>query len=260
MTNRFLPLLLLCAVAHATDRPGMADWERGVALYRDEEYRKAQDLFKQAVSEDPDSSRFHLWLGLAIGRRAEQMSGLRRLSAMSLAKQVRVEFETAVELDPTNLEALDAFQGFHLTAPGIVGGDKARARSIAGRIEKIDPAWGAAAWAAYHEDVGDFGKAGEYHARARELAPDEIRYLLAHAGFLSRQGQQAESDRWFDAAFDREPDNPDVWLAAARAWIKAKRRSRYPRARELLERYIDSPERRLNSDPPSLVRKLSKQL
>ena len=246
--------------ANAADGPGATDWEEGVRLYQEEEYREAQDLFERAVSQDPDSSEYHFWLGLAIGRRAEQMSGLRRLAAMSLAKRVRVEFEKAVELDPTNLDALESLQGFHFDAPGIVGGDKARARSVADHIEGLDRARGAAAWAAYHENAGNLDEAGEKHARARELAPDAIRYLLGHAGFLSRRGQQAESDRLFDEAFERDPDNPDVWLAAARSWIEAKRRSEYPRAKELLERYIASPDRRLNSHPPSLVRKLLKRL
>ena len=260
MASRFVLPFALCAAALASNVPGETDWEEGIRLYRDEQYRDAQERFERAASHDPSNSRFQLWVGLAIGRRAEGMSGFRKLAAMSLAKQVRRQFEKAVELDPANLEALEALQGFHFEAPGLIGGDKARARSIAAEIEGIDKARGAAAWAACHADAGDFEKAAESFARARDLAPDEVRYLLGHASVLSRSGRHQESDRLFEVAFEREPESPDVWLAAARSWIRAKRRTEYQRARELLERYIDSPNRRLNSDPPSIVRKLLKDL
>ncbi len=261
MSSRFPLWFAVCLTTYAVaSGSGAAEWREGVELYRNEEYQKARDLFERAVDADPENAEYHLWLGLATGRRAEQLSGFRRLSALSLAKRVRVEFETAAELDPKNLAVLEALLGFHLDAPGIVGGDKARAIGVAEQIEEVDPARGAAAFAGYHEDRGDFEQAGEFHIRARELAPDEIRYLLGHATFLSRRGRQAESDRLFDAAFERASENPDVWLAAGRSWIEAKRRPRYPQARELLERYIASPNRKPNSDPVWLVRRLLKQL
>ncbi len=253
-------LALACAPAAAADRPGAADWERGVRLYEAEEYRAAQEAFEQALVRDSDRSTYEFWLGLAIGRRAERMSGLRRLAALPLARRVRRHFERAVDLDGSNLDALEALQGFHLEAPGVVGGDRDEAAVIAGRIEAIDPARGAAAWALYFEAEGDLALAGERFARARELAPEDIGYLLGHAGFLARRGRHAESDKLFDGALERDPGNPDAWLAAGRAWAGEKRRSRYAQARELLERYLASPDRKPNSDPPSAVRKLLDRL
>lgn len=260
MASRLAVLLAICAIAHPADRPGATDWERGVQLYQTEEYREAQDLFEQAVNQDPENSKYQLWLGLAMGRRAERMTGFRRIGAMSLAKQVKQQFEAAVELDGSNLDALEALQGFHFQAPGIIGGSKAEAGNIAGRIEEIDKARGAAAWAAFYEQAGDFEKAGQNHSQARELAPNDTGYLLGHAGFLARRKSHADSDALFGSAFDRDPDNPDVWLEAAKALVGANRRSEYPRAKQLLERYLASTDRKPNSDPPSAVRKLLSRL
>lgn len=260
MARRLAALLAVCATALASGRPGIADWERGCELYMAEEYREAQELFEQAVSQDPENSEYQLWLGLAIGRRAEQMSGLRRLGAMSLAKHVKRRFERAVELDGSNLEALEALQGFHFQAPRIIGGSMAAAGNIADQIEAVDNARGAAAWAAFHEEAGDFEKAGRHFERARQLGPDDTGHLLAHAAFLARRGMNAESDELFEVAFARDPENPDVWLEAAKAWVGAKRKSEYARAKELLERYLASPDREPDSDPPSQVRKLLKRL
>ena len=218
------------------------------------------------------------------------MTGFRRLGAIGLAKKVKVQFERAVELDGSNLDALEALQTFHFQAPAFVGGNKAEARRIADRIKQIDEERGAIAWAACFEKDKDFASAAvQYepasapplaeqcrpkrrsarsinvcerdvqYALARELAPDNTAYLAGHAAFLSRRGRHAESDELFNAAFVRDPDNPVLWLVAAKAWISAKRSSLYPRARQLLERYLANAKSVPNRDSPSQIRKMLKK-
>ena len=256
----FALLASICSAPLGAQVPGAADWERGIEHFRAEDHRKAQTAFEAAVRADPERSEYHRWLGLSVGHRAQRMTGLRALGAMGLARQSREHFERAVEVDDSNLDALETLQGFHIRAPGIVGGSKEEAGSLAAAIEKLDPARGAAAWAALREAQGEFEEAEAQLARARELAPEEIGHLLRQAGFLARRGRLAESDELFDAAFERDPDNPDVWLAAGEAWAEAKRKSHYGRARELLERYLASPDRKTSSTSPFAVRKVLKAL
>lgn len=231
-------------------------WNTGMRHMHAERFRDAETAFRQAARLDPESSSYALWVGLAIGRRAERMTGIRRLGALPLAKQVKHYFERAVELDGSNLEALEALQNFHREAPGMAGGSAAEARRLADRLQGLDRARGAAAWALLLEQGQDFAAAEARHARARELAPRTVGHLLGHASFLARRGRHAESDALFEQALSREPENPDVWLAAGKAWIRAGRRTHYPRARELLERYLASPDRGANSEPPYIVRRL----
>ena len=237
-----------------------SDWEEGIAHYAAERYRESQASFERALESEPENSEYALWLGLAIGRRAERMTGLRRLGAFSLAKSVLRMFEKAAELDSTNLAALEALQQFHLSAPGVVGGSKSEAREIALRIEALDGAEGAAAWARYYERLGEFDSAAERYARARQLDPQDLGHLLDHAAFLARRGLTGPSDELLDEAFARDPENPDVALTAAKAWIRAKRRALYPRARKLIESYLTSSRREPTADPPSQVRKLLKEI
>lgn len=260
MTQRILLLAALLAWPVTADRPDEENWQDGLRHFAAEEFRQAQHAFERAVNADPRNSTYTLWLGLAIGRRTEAMTGLRKLAAGPLVRRVRRELERAIELDESNLDAYDALQAFHLQAPFIVGGSKAEARDIAARIQEIDAARGAEAWGTYHEAVGEFESAGKQYALARQLDPDGTRHLLKHATFLARRGKHAESDELFDLAFARDPDNPKVWRATATAWILAKRRSRYPRARQLIERYLVTPDREPNPDPKSEVRKLLKRL
>ena len=260
MARPALVLAALCLASGHASSLGVKEFEQGSRLYADEEFREAQRLFEEAVSQDPGNSRYNLWLGLALGRRAERMSGFKRLAAMGLAKRVKRYFERAVELDGSNLEALEALQGFHFQAPGLIGGSTAQAKNIAGRIQSVDGARGAVAFGRYYEHTGDLESADDHFRRATEIDPEHTGHLVEHAAFLARRGLHAESDQMFDVAFERDPDNPELWLGAATAWIASKRRVRYPRARLLLERYVASPDLPLDSVPVSDVRKILKGL
>ena len=259
MTRRACVAALIALVSASSmhgNSPGAEEWSEGVWLYHEEEYRQAQEAFQNAVRRDPGNSEYERWLGVTIGRRAERMTGIRRVGALSLARQVKGHFERAIQLDGTNLEALEALHGFHLMAPGVVGGIKDEARRLAGVMEELDEARGAAAWAAYHEDRREFELAQQQHLRARELAPEMIDYLLRYASFLSRRGRHAESDQLFEEALRRKPEHPAVWVAVGAAWIKAKRKPLFERARGLLERYLAAPDREPKWDPPFIVRRL----
>ena len=253
-------LIGLAAVFASARPPGMQDWEEGLNFYASEQYTQAQESFERAVSLDPTNSTYTLWLGRALGRRAERMSGLRRFGAFPLARRVRRLFEQAIEFDRTNVEALESLHRFHLEAPGLVGGDKTQARDLAGKIERFDAARGARAWAAYYERLGDSASAGEKYALARTLDSEDTGHLLSHAAFLARRGLHTESDALFEQAFAQDPRNPEVWLAAGKAWIQARRKSLYSRARQLLERYLASQDRKPDSDPASDVRKILRAL
>lgn len=90
-----------------------------------------------AAQLDPQNSDFHLWLGRALGERASRASFL---TAFSLAKRTRAEFEEAVRLNPRNAEALADLGDFYRQAPGVVGGGIEKAEAIAARLDKVDPA------------------------------------------------------------------------------------------------------------------------
>ena len=260
MVNGILALALFCIVAPAAGEPGREDWDEGRRLFGIEDYKRAQKSFERAVKKNPQSSTYHYWLGLAIGRRAEGMTGFGRFRAMGLVKKVKAQFERALQLDGSNIDAMEALQTFHFRAPGVVGGNKAETRKIADRIRQLDEARGAIAWARCYEHDKDFRNAAAQYALARKLAPDDIGYLAEHAAFLSRRRQHEASDKLFNTAFERDPDHPLLWVVAAKAWIEAKRSSLYPRARKLLERYLEEAKSAPAGDTPSQVRKLMKKL
>lgn len=90
----------------------------------------------QAVQLDSENSNYHMWFGRALGEKADRASFL---SAFSLGKQVRVEFEQAVRLNPRNPAALSDLGSFYKDAPGMMGGGLDKAEGIATQLDKIEP-------------------------------------------------------------------------------------------------------------------------
>jgi tetratricopeptide (TPR) repeat protein len=106
-------------------------------LFTLEQWDGAVEACQQAVNRDWQNSNYHMWLGRALGEKANQASFL---TAFSLGKRVGTEFEQAVQLNPRNAEALADLGDFYRSAPGAVGGGLDKAEGIATKLDKLDPA------------------------------------------------------------------------------------------------------------------------
>jgi hypothetical protein len=111
----------------------------GQTLYEQGKHDAAIEEFTAAVALEPSNSMAHLWLGRALGRRAEKAN---MLQAMLLVGKVRAEFEHAVALDPMNVEARSDLLEFYLEAPACFGGGLDKAEQQADAITKLDDAEG----------------------------------------------------------------------------------------------------------------------
>jgi tetratricopeptide (TPR) repeat protein len=146
---------------------------------------------EQAVSLDAQNSNYHLWFGRALGEKADHATFL---TAFSLAKRTRAEFEESVHLDPRNVEALTDLGDFYREAPGVVGGGVDKALEIASQLDKVDPARA-------HQLRGHIAEQQkDYAAAERELkqaiAADAHPALswTDLAGFYARRHQFTEMD------------------------------------------------------------------
>lgn len=102
-----------------------------------ERWDEAATECDQAVQLNAGNDLNHLWLGRALGEKADNASFL---SAFRLAKRARVEFEQAVSLNPRDGEALSDLGEFYTSAPGVVGGGADKAQSLVAPLQKVDPA------------------------------------------------------------------------------------------------------------------------
>jgi tetratricopeptide (TPR) repeat protein len=106
------------------------------------------------------------------------------LQQFMLARRFKREIDTALAQDPRDLQALSDLMEYYLLAPGVVGGDKDKARDTAQRIAAVDRARGFAAQARLAEANGDTGKVESMLRRAVEAGPESYRARVALAAFL----------------------------------------------------------------------------
>ena len=219
---------LLCRVEYSLQRFDQA------AAY----CQKATDLNSQ-------DARYHLWLGRATGERASRASFL---SAFSLAKKTRAEFETAVKLDPRDAEVLTDLGEFYIEAPGAVGGGMDKAEGIAKQLEAVDAVRGHVFRAAIAEKNKDLS-AAEQELKAALTAPASG---ASHAAFawMSLASFYRRHERWSDmeaaiksgqAAAARDRHSAVSLFNGASILARANRQPQL--AIELYQSYLASPDK-----------------
>ncbi len=142
----------------------------------------AQQFAEKAIAANPKDARFHLRLAEVVGDKAER-AGM--LSKISLARSFKKELDASLALDPKNPDALTYLLRYSFEAPGIVGGDKTRARAIPDEILQVDPVKGYFAKviiARYDKQTAGFE---ELYRKAVEARPTSAPARLALAGILS---------------------------------------------------------------------------
>jgi tetratricopeptide (TPR) repeat protein len=108
-------------------------------LMRRQQFAAAVPLLEKCVAAEPDSSKFHQWLGRALGLQAAQ-KGITS-SVMSIGK-VKAAFEKAIALNPLNLEARNDLAIMYVAVPRLLGGSKVKAAEQVAFIRRHDPALG----------------------------------------------------------------------------------------------------------------------
>ncbi len=156
-----------------------------------QEWDAAANACSEAVELDQGNSNYHLWLGRALGERADRASFL---SAFTLGKQVLVEFEEAVKLNPRNAEALSDLGEFYQEAPGIVGGGLDKAERVAAQLDEVDPARAYQLRSGIAEERKDYGTAERELKQAIAVSAHPAFQWTVLASFYERRGRWQEME------------------------------------------------------------------
>jgi tetratricopeptide (TPR) repeat protein len=206
------------------------------AYYMIEEWDRGIAACERAVQLDPQKSLYHLWLGRVYGEKADRAGSL---SALGLAKKVRVSFERAVEVDPKNWEARVDLAEFYFSAPGIVGGGKDKARAQADALLPLNPGmahWVLARIAAKEKD--NAGAEREYRA-AIAASHSGARAWFELASFFFHANRLDEMEQALRTMESSPVDRPDSLMDGASLLLRTDRD--YALAARLLRRYLSSP-------------------
>lgn len=201
-----------------------------------EEWDAAIPSCERAVELQPQNSFFHLWLGRAYGEKAGHASPL---SAMSLAKKVRVSFERAVELDGSNWEARTDLAEFYTEAPGIIGGGKDKARAQSDALMPTNPAMGHWVLARIAEKNKDAAAAEREYRAEIAASHSGARAWLNLANFFRYAHRLDEMQQAIQTLDSSPVDFPESLMHAAEVLLRAERD--YPLAIRLVRRYLEAP-------------------
>jgi tetratricopeptide (TPR) repeat protein len=153
---------------------------------------------EQAAHLDPQNSDYNLWLGRALGQKAARASFL---TAYSLAKRTRAQFEESVRLDPRNAPALSDLGNFYRQAPGVVGGGIDKAQAIAAQLDKVDPGRAHALRAQIAEQQKDYPAAERELKQSISLSPHPAIGWTTLAGFYSHRQRFTDMEAAVHSAF-----------------------------------------------------------
>jgi tetratricopeptide (TPR) repeat protein len=136
-------LAIAAGVLALTARPLTAEdasalYRQAQELMRRQEFAAAVPLLEKCVAADQGNSKFHQWLGRALGLQAAQ-NGI--ASSLMSIRKVKAELEKAIELDPLNLEARQDLAILYRALPGLLGGSNAKAEEQVAFIRRHDPAF-----------------------------------------------------------------------------------------------------------------------
>jgi tetratricopeptide (TPR) repeat protein len=217
--------------------------------YALEQWDRAANDCEQSVKLNGQNSDNHMWLARALGEKASRASFL---SAYSLAKQVRAEFETAVRLNSGNGAAQADLGQFYSEAPGVVGGGMDKAEAVAAQLDKIDPVRAIELRGQIAVQRKDYGTAEQQFKQAVAKSPHPALQWMTLAGFYRQRERWTEMEaavRSGQSAAERDKRASAALFNGANA---LRRTNRDPqRAVKMLEDYLASPGK--SEDAPAFV-------
>ncbi|HMH80035.1 MAG TPA: tetratricopeptide repeat protein, partial [Candidatus Acidoferrum sp.] len=154
--------------------------------FESEEFDRGIASAEAAVSLEPKNSPYHELLGRVYGEKADRSGWL---SALSLAKKARKEFEFAVRLDEHNFSAMQALIEFDCSAPSIASGGEDKARPEIEKLTTLDAAEGKYAAGNCRRQKKDFAAADSEFRKSLALHPKSADLIYDIGDFYMKRGQ-----------------------------------------------------------------------
>jgi len=206
-----LQAVLVCAAALGSGAAQAADTSSVFIPVKEalkaEKWDAAVEAGEKAVKELPESSEAHLWLGRSYGQKAIKAS---IFSQMGLARKCKGEFEKAVALDPSSVDARYDLLSFHVNAPGIAGGSLEKAREQAVEIARLDPVRGHIAAGSIFSSEKKWPEAETEYRKALDLKPDSANLHWRLGRLFEKQGRKDDAKAEWRKALKLEPAHEGV--------------------------------------------------
>jgi tetratricopeptide (TPR) repeat protein len=176
----------------------------------------AVQWLEKAIAINGKSAVHHLTLGNALRLETQNAGTLRQ---PFLARRMKAEYEQAVALDPTLVDARHWLVMFHANAPGMMGGSLATAREHAAAILKLDPMRGHLDYATIAEQEKDLATAEKELLAAVAAAPDNATPYEATGAFYRRQQRWTDAIAIYEKLLNAKPDAVNAHLSLGRIYV-----------------------------------------
>ncbi|HVO59924.1 MAG TPA: tetratricopeptide repeat protein [Terriglobales bacterium] len=196
---------------------------------------------EKAVSLDPRNSDYHLWLGRAYGDKADRVGPF---AAASLARKLRKQFETAVQLNPLNVDARVDLAEFYTEAPAILGGGDNKVRGEASALAGFAPAKAHYVLGRLAEKQKDVATAEKEYRVAIASSGGNAQDWLNLAVFYKHQSRWNDMEEAFKKVSTAPAGKSDALLESADLLLRSGRNPAL--AAELVRQYLasDAPSER----------------
>jgi tetratricopeptide (TPR) repeat protein len=226
----------LLALHRADDRnPAVAYYLGRIATIQNES-DEAIKYFERAVKLEEGNALYHAWLGNAIREVTPRSSKLRMPFN---ARRMKKEWERAVALDPNQIEARYGLVQFYAYAPGVMGGDIAKAREQVAEIAKRNAMRGAIARGILADIEKNAVAEEAAYREAIAAAPDSAPGYFALGGMFARAGKAPEAFATLDQYAKRRPNDRHALYEAGR--FAGTTGQQLDRGEAALKQYLASP-------------------
>jgi tetratricopeptide (TPR) repeat protein len=230
----------------------------------------AEKYAQRAVDANPKEAEYHYRLSEITGAKAQKASVFHQIG---LGRTFKKECDATLSINPNHVGALFNSMEFYLHAPGVIGGDKAKAHALAEKISKLDAQKGIQAeieianaekqqskvediirnavatfkpanfdghlmlanWMVNQKEP-NYPEAMEHAQQAMHAHPDRVGSYSVIAGIYARQQKWAELDAILAQADKASPDNYYAYFRSANTLLNTK--SDLPRAERYFRKYL----------------------
>jgi tetratricopeptide (TPR) repeat protein len=192
------------------------------AAYQQQDYKKASDLYEQAVAADPNLNSAYFFLGNSYDNQYKPSKKGDAANDAMLTKAVdnykKAAEKLAASPDPADkklgklsLEYLVASYG-----PDKLN-DPAQAEPVVQRMIQLEPSepTNYFALAKIYEDAGAYDEAEKMLVSAKNAKPGDPAVYMTLAGYYNRQGHFDKTIEALEERATKEPNNPEAFYTIA---------------------------------------------
>lgn len=243
MTTRRLVIALALAAllagpaARAADGPGAAAYAAMLRAWADGDLDAAIKSADAVLKAEPRNVAYLNAIGGLYCEKAQKANVLKK---MSWAGKCRSTWETALTIDPKNIDVRFSLLQYYAGAPGVAGGGIDKAQAVAREIAALDAVRGEVAWGAIARVEKKLDEAERRYRKAAEIDTAGIRGPAALANFLASQKRWAEARALFEVRLAKDAN--DRFAAYQLGRLIQAEGVELAKALPLFDRYLAGPE------------------